>query len=119
LSDMKKQKRKTNNLKLRIKKGDTVEVITGKDRGSRGVVERVLTKQRRMIVTGVNIVKRHQKSRSTGGAVTGGIIEKPAPIDVSNVMLVCPNCDLKTRAGYRIEKDQKVRVCKKCHKEIK
>lgn len=104
-------------IEMKIKKGDTVEVITGKDRKKRGVIEKVFPKKSRVMVAGVNLVKKHQKPASNR---PGGIIEKSAPIDVSNVMLVCPHCDLRTRVGYLFEDNsKKVRVCKKCQKTIK
>lgn len=104
----------------RIKKGDTVEVIAGKDAGERGQVVKVLTKDNRVIVGGVNVVKRHQKARQAGNqTVPAQIIEKDAPLDMSNVMLVCPSCDKRTRVGYKERADgRKVRVCKKCNAEI-
>jgi large subunit ribosomal protein L24 len=104
----------------RIKKGDTVEVIAGKDLGERGQVVRVLLKENRVIVGGVNVVKRHQKARQAGNqTVPAQIVEKDAPLDMSNVMLVCPSCDKRTRVGYRLREDgHKVRVCKKCNADI-
>lgn len=116
-SNVRNQKSDRVAVSLKIKKGDSVEVITGKDRGKRGPVERVLPMRGQVYVGGLNMVKRHQKRASTEGA-TGGIVEKPAPLDVSNVMLVCPNCDLKTRVAVNVIGDKRMRVCKKCHKEI-
>lgn len=100
---------------MRIHKNDTVEVITGKQNGTRGLVETVDPQSRRLIVVGVNIIKRHQKARGGKG---GGIIEKPAPVDISNVMLICPKCSVKTRVGYIVSNEKKHRVCKQCRKEI-
>lgn len=104
----------------RIKKGDTVEVIAGKDLGERGQVVKILLKENRVIVGGVNVVKRHQKARQAGNqTVPAQIVEKDAPLDMSNVMLVCPSCDKRTRVGYRLREDgHKVRVCKKCNADI-
>jgi len=104
----------------RIKKGDTVEVIAGKDLGERGEVVRVVVKDNRVIVDGVNKVKRHQKARQQGGqTIPAQIVEKDAPLDMSNVMLVCPSCSKRTRVGYRMREDgKKVRVCKKCNADI-
>ncbi len=102
---------------MRIKRGDEVEVIRGKDRGRRGKVRQVLPKENRIIVTGINMVKKHQRERPTGGRerARGGIIELEAPIHVSKVMLVCPICKQKTRVGYELlESGEKMRVCKKC-----
>jgi len=98
---------------LRIKKGDTVEVISGKDRGKRGEVLKVIPKKDRVIVEGVNIVHRHVTP--TQDMPQGGIIENEAPIHVSNVQLVCPRCDEMTRVGAeRLDDGTKVRKCKKC-----
>jgi len=103
---------------MKIKKGDTVEVIAGDDRGARGTVHRVLPKEQRLVVSGVNMVKKHQ--RRTGDVRTQvGIIEREAPIHISNVALVCPRCNKATRVGYRILEDgTKVRVCKSCDESI-
>jgi large subunit ribosomal protein L24 len=104
----------------RIKKGDTVEVIAGKDRGLRGEVLRVLPKEERLVVEHVNIVKKHQKARQAGNQTTqGGIIEFEAPLNLSNVMLVCTQCKNPTRVNYHINPEgRKVRTCKKCHEDI-
>ncbi|MGB9661589.1 MAG: 50S ribosomal protein L24 [Moorellaceae bacterium] len=103
--------------KIHVRKGDTVVVITGKDKGKRGKVLRVIPSERRVVVEGVNIVKRHM--RPTPKLQQGGIIEKEAPLDSSNVMLVCTKCDKPTRVGRRILPDgTKVRVCKKCGEVI-
>ena len=103
-----------------IKKGDTVEIISGEDLGARGTVQRVLPKKSRIVVAGVNVVKKHQRAvRSGRGEVRAGIIEFEAPVDISNVMLVCPRCDEPTRVGFASDEDgQKVRVCKTCGETI-
>ena len=99
---------------MRIKVGDQVEVVSGEDRGLRGTVQRVIPKQNRIVVAGVNIVKKHQKAQQAGGTQTqGGIIEFEAPIDVSKVMVVDPDSDEPTRVGYRYEDGRKVRYAKK------
>lgn len=104
---------------LKIKKGDQVAVIAGKDIGARGRVLEVLPKANKVIVEGVNRVTRHEKIRPTGrGGQQGGIEHKEAGINASNVALLCPT-DGPTRAGYRIEDaGAKVRVCKKCGTEL-
>jgi large subunit ribosomal protein L24 len=105
----------------RIKKGDTVEVISGDDRGMRGTVHQVIAKKDRVVVSGVNIVKKHQRPRPTGGRMQtqAGIIEFEAPIHLSNVMLVCPQCKQPTRIAFEyLEDGGKVRVCKKCESVI-
>ena len=104
----------------RIKKGDTVEVLSGNDWGLRGTVQRVLPKKDRVVVSGINTVKKHQRPVRAGrGQVQPGIIEFEAPIHISNVMLVCPQCDQRTRVGFTWQEDgRKVRVCKKCGETI-
>lgn len=105
----------------RVKQGDTVEVIAGKDKGLRGEVVRVLRKKERVIVNGVNIMKRHQKERPAPGGqrIPAQIVEFEAPLHLSNVMIVCGNCDEKTRVGYRVTADGfKTRYCKKCDGNI-
>ncbi|MGJ3240607.1 MAG: 50S ribosomal protein L24 [Anaerolineae bacterium] len=104
----------------RIKKGDSVEVTAGKDRGFRGSVVAVLTKDNRVIVNGINIAKRHEKAKQVGNQqIPAQIAEFEAPLHLSNVMLVCPSCDEKTRVGYKIREDgYKTRVCKKCNADI-
>jgi large subunit ribosomal protein L24 len=96
----------------RIKKNDTVMVITGKEKGKSGRVYRVMPDQGRVLVEKLNIVKRH--SRPTAANRQGGIIEMEAPLEMSNVMLVCPKCSKPARVSYAFDGDTKVRVCKKC-----
>jgi large subunit ribosomal protein L24 len=101
----------------KIKKGDQVEVICGEDRGSRGTVHRVIPEAEQVVVSGVNLVKKHQRPMPTGGRMQAqaGIIEFEAPIHLSNVMLVCPQCDQRTKVAFEFQEDgSKVRVCKKC-----
>ena len=104
----------------RIKKGDTVEVIAGKDLGQQGQVLKVFPKDDRAIVERINVVKKHQRPVQAGRQQTqGGIIEKELPLHLSNVMLVCTQCKQPTRVGFRInEEGRKVRVCKKCKQDI-
>lgn len=105
---------------MRIKKGDLVEVMTGNDRGERGEVMRVIPAKGRVVVKGVNVVSKHQKPRPTGGRqAQGGIIQFEAPIDVSNVMLVCPKTDLPTRVGVRRDEGgQRVRFSKRSNEDL-
>jgi large subunit ribosomal protein L24 len=107
---------------LKIRKGDRVVVLSGKDRGREGVVERVDREKRRVVIEGLNLVKRHTKPRPPANPQqaarqqqpTGGVIEKPASLHVSNVALVAPNSGKPTRVGYRIAEDgRKVRVAKR------
>jgi large subunit ribosomal protein L24 len=101
---------------MKIKKGDTVLVICGKYRGKTGKILKVLPKEGKILVEGVNIVKKHQRPKREGEK--GQIVELPAPIDISNVKLICPNCKKATRVGYKISKGKKSRICKKCGQEI-
>lgn len=94
-----------------VKKGDKVKVITGKDKNKEGVVLEAFPKKDRVIVEGVNIVKKHQKPNNA--APQGGILEKEAPIHVSNVMLIDPKTGEATRVGYKVVEGKKVRVAKK------
>jgi large subunit ribosomal protein L24 len=101
----------------RIKKGDTVEVIAGKDIGERGEVIAILPKKNRVIVAGINTMKKHHKARQIGNQqIPAQIAEFDAPIHMSNVMLVCASCGQKTRVGFVIDEDgNKERRCKKCN----
>ena len=97
-----------------IRKNDNVVVTTGKDRGKRGRVVRVVPDKNRLIVEGVNIIKRHTKANPQKN-VKGGVVEREAPLHASNVQLVCPECGKPTRIGKKILDDgRKVRVCRKC-----
>jgi len=94
----------------KIKKGDNVEIVAGKNRGERGKVLQVLPKKNRVIVEELNMVKKHQKA---GNNREGGIIDKEAPLHLSNVMVVDPNDDKPCRVGFEIRDEQKVRVSKR------
>jgi large subunit ribosomal protein L24 len=101
---------------VKVLRNDTVEVITGKDKGKRGRVRTVLPKENRVVVENINVYKRHVKR---GRARQTGIIQFEAPLQASNVMVVCPNCDRPTRVGYDLQEDgTKVRVCKHCDQVI-
>lgn len=100
------------NQKVHVRKGDTVMVITGKDAGKKGKVLQVLPKANRVVVEQVNIVKRHTKP--TKALPQGGIVEKEAPVNSSNVMLYCTECNSVTRRSIKITEQGKLRVCKKC-----
>ena len=104
-------------MNVKIRKGDTVEVINGRleDKGKRGEVIKVLPEDRRVVVQGVNLRKKHQREMQTQGrTITPGIIEFEAPISISNVMLVCPVCKKPTRVGVFREGKEVQRVCKAC-----
>jgi len=101
---------------MKLKKGDRVRVLSGKDRGDDGEVMRVLPKAGKVIVENVNIAKKHQ--RALRATMQAGIIDKDMPMPASNVALICKSCDKPTRIGYRVEGDEKVRICKKCKAEV-
>lgn len=101
---------------MHVKKGDKVQVISGKDKGKQGVILKALPKQNRVIVEGVNIVKKH--SKPTQANPQGGIIEMEAPIHASNVMPLDPETKQPTRVGYRIENGKKIRYAKKSGKPL-
>ncbi|MGH2428260.1 MAG: 50S ribosomal protein L24 [Candidatus Limnocylindria bacterium] len=106
---------------MNVRRGDTVIVLAGKDRGKRGTVDRVEKTKRGMgvVVPGLNMAKRHQRSRSR--QQQAGIIDLPVPIHVSNVQVVCPRCDKPTRVGHEHLEGQharRVRVCKRCGEQI-
>jgi len=100
---------------MKLRKGDRVVVLSGKDIGKEGEITRVIPERNRVIVDGINVAKRHQ--RSTRATMQGGIIDKDMPIHVSNVAFVCSSCG-PTRIGYRVTDDSKVRVCRKCGKDV-
>ena len=103
--------------KMSIKKGDTVVVLSGKDKGKKGEVIAVLPKDGKVVVEKINMVSRHTKPRRQGE--TGGIIQKEAPLYACKVQRVCPKCDQATRPAHKVLADgKKVRVCKKCGAEI-
>jgi large subunit ribosomal protein L24 len=102
---------------MKIRKGDIVEVISGhwEDKGKRGEVIKVLPKETRIVVQGVNLRKKHQSQVQTQGrTLTPGIIEFEGSVHVSNVMLVCPKCDEPTRVGVQREDGEAIRICKQC-----
>ena len=101
----------------KVRRNDTVEVLAGKDRGRRGEVRRVLPRDGRVLVTGVNMVKRHQRARSP--QEPSGIIEREAPLHLSNVRVVCRSCNHGVRVGFLLLEDgRKVRYCKRCNETI-
>ncbi len=101
---------------MKIKKNDTVLIITGKDRGKKGKVLKSLPKENKIIVEGLNIVKKHNRPKRSGEK--GQTIEVARPLNVSNVKLVCPKCGQAARVGYRIAEEDKFRICKKCNSEV-
>jgi large subunit ribosomal protein L24 len=109
-------KMKDTKVNLKIRKGDRVRVLSGKDIGKEGEVTRVLPDSNRVIVDGVNVAKKHQ--RQTRATMQAGIIDKDMPINVANVAILCDKCG-PTRIGYRFDDDgKKIRVCKKCGADL-
>ncbi|MGB8643884.1 MAG: 50S ribosomal protein L24 [Anaerolineae bacterium] len=103
----------------KIRKGDTVKILTGKDVGKTGVVHSVSPKKSTLIVSGVNMIKKAQRRTNMSVTTQAGIIQREGPIHISNVALVCKNCGKPTRVGFQmIGEGQKSRVCKKCGEAI-
>ena len=101
---------------MKVKKNDTVLVLTGKDNDKTGKVLRALPGDNKIVVDGINVQKRHKKARSA--QETSAIVEQAGPIDASNVLVVCPHCDKATRVAHAEVDGKKVRVCKKCGKPL-
>jgi len=101
---------------MKIKKGDQVQIISGKDRGKRGKVLHIFPKTMKVTVEKSNIIKKHIRPKKEG--TKGQRVEIPAPMDISNVMLICPKCGEITRVGFKKGKKNKFRICKKCGSEI-
>ena len=101
---------------MKLIKGDLVKVIKGKDAGKKGKVERVFSKEKRVLVEGVNQYKRHIKAKMAGQK--SEIVTLTKPLSIANIVLLCPKCKKETRVGYKVIKDGKTRICKKCNKEI-
>ena len=101
-------------LRTPVRKNDNVIVVTGKDRGKRGRVLKVIPARNRVVVEGVNFIKRHTRPNPQRN-VKGGIVEREAPLHASNVQIVCPECGVPTRIGHQLLADgRKVRICRKC-----
>jgi large subunit ribosomal protein L24 len=97
----------------RLKKGDTVKVISGREKGKTGKIQSVIVDKERVVIEKVNLIKKHQKPDAKG---KGGIVEKEGPIHISNVMYLCGKCGVGVRVGYKVLDDgKKVRICAKCH----
>ncbi|MCK4781977.1 50S ribosomal protein L24 [Candidatus Parcubacteria bacterium] len=101
---------------MKIHKNDIVLIISGKDKGKKDKILRVFPKQRKVLIEGVNIRKKHTRPKKQGEK--GQIVEAPAPISVSNIKLICPKCGKAVRVGYIIEAKKKYRICKKCKAKI-
>lgn len=101
---------------MKLIKGDEVKITIGKDSGKTGKIEKVFSKENKVVVPGINQFKRHVKSRMPGQK--SEIITITKPIDASNIMLICPKCKKPTRIGYKMLKAGKTRICKKCQSEL-
>jgi len=101
---------------MKIKKGDTVLIISGKDKGKKGKVVKAFPKADRVLIEGINLRKKHIKPKKSGEK--GQIISLPLPIHVSNAKMICSKCGKPTRIGYKIEAGKKFRICKKCGQEV-
>lgn len=101
---------------MKVKKGDSVLIIAGKDKGRTGKIMKSFPKDLKVLVEGINLKKKHVRPKRDGEK--GQVVEIPAVIDISNIKLICPKCGKVTRVGYKIDKDIKKRVCKKCKQEI-
>ena len=97
---------------MKIKKGDNVKMLSGKDRGKTGKILHVFPKEKRVVVEGLNKIKKHMRAKKQGQK--GQIIEKERAVDSSNIQLICTKCGKPTRVGYKIEGNKKERMCKKC-----
>jgi len=102
--------------KMKIKIKDTVSVISGKDKGKTGTVDKVFPSDRKIAVLGISILKKHVRPSKKNPQ--GGILEFPAKISVSNVMLICPSCQKLTKVGYKISEKNKIRICRKCNESV-
>jgi len=101
---------------MKLKRNDEVVIVRGKDKGKKGKIEKVFTKEHKVLIPGVNLYKRHYKSRLQNKP--SEIIEITKPFVESSVALICPNCKKQTRVGYKIDNKEKVRICRKCNKKI-
>ncbi len=108
---------------MKLKKGDQIMMIAGKDRGKKGIIEKVLPTKEKIVITGLNIVKRHLKPSRKNPQ--GGILNKPAPVNASNAAIVCKTCSKPSRVGYKVtsvdksdKKKNRIRICKKCKESL-
>lgn len=101
---------------MKLKRNDEVIVTRGKDHGKMGKIEKVLTKEGMVVIPGINVAKRHRKGDGRGQS--SEIVTLNVPVKMTNVMFMCPKCHKPSRLGYKMEKDVKVRVCKKCNQTI-
>jgi len=103
---------------MKLKKGDQVKILLGKDAGQVGKIEKINTKTRQAVVTGRNLYKRHMKPRNEGDRKTGGIVDLPRPILIDKLMVICPKCQKAVRVAYRLIKGEKTRICRLCKADL-
>ena len=101
---------------MKLKKGDNVLIIAGKDKGRTGKIIKAMPAELKILVEKINLKKKHVKPKREGEK--GQVVDISAPLDISNIKIICPKCGKAGRVGYRLEKDRKFRVCKKCNQEI-
>jgi large subunit ribosomal protein L24 len=101
---------------MKVKKGDQVKILSGKERGKKGKILHVLPEENRVVVERINLVKKHRRSQKKNEK--GERIVLPAPLNISNVQLICPKCNKATRVGFKVEGKEKFRICKKCEAQI-
>jgi len=101
---------------MKVKKGDNILITAGKDKGRTGKILKVLVKEEAVLVEGINLKKKHSKPRKEGEK--GQVIQVPAPLNISNIKIICPKCGKAARVGYAIENKEKYRICKKCKQKI-
>lgn len=101
---------------MKLKKGDNVKVVIGRDKGKTGKIDKVFPKKKQVLIANINLFKRHLKARSQGQP--SEIVTLTKPLNEESVTLVCPKCHKETRVGYKLVKNKKIRICKKCESEI-
>ena len=101
---------------MKLKKGDTILVISGKDKGRVAKILKSIPKEKRVLIEGINLKSKHVRPKKQGE--TGQVVKLPAPMDISNVKFLCPKCSKAVRVGYKIVGCKKIRMCKKCQSEI-
>lgn len=101
---------------MKIHKGDTIKIMVGKDKGKTGKILKVIPKDRRVLVEGLNLYKKHVRPKTQGEK--GQTVMVPRPVNISNIMIVCSSCGRPVRVGYRVDNKDKIRICKKCNAPI-
>lgn len=101
---------------MKIKKGDKVKIVAGKNKGKEGIVEKVYNRQNTLLILGVNLYKKHVRKNEK--MPQGGVVEVPRPLHISKVVFICPKCKHTSRLGHVVEKGRKLRICKKCKSTV-